>query len=261
MKREISFIDLEEIINTKSETEKLLVEFDVEKTISREYQYEEKLLRFRGNNTRYKAIVKDGTLVAIIGRNYKLIPNEKVKKILKSLAAKYNLNLKVIEPPWRLYAILSKGDMGVLISNSVDGTIALRADACLKLKGWAILVGSKVKTLYKKHSRKLTILDLDKEIITILAVAKKYRQWIEKLKDLKLADHVEPFKALAESMPKVYTDGILSYRFFNPDLNMKQVYETISTRIWSRETDMRTKITLFKKLNDIFMGIGVILTI
>jgi len=76
-------------------------------------------------------------------------------------------------------------------------------------------------------------------------------------KRLKLKDYIKPFKALAKTIPKIYTKGIEAYPFFNPDFNLKQVYEIISTRIWSRNTDMRTKILLYKKLNDIFMGIGV----
>jgi len=237
--------------------EKLLVEFDVERTIPREYGYEEKLLKFRGNNTKYKAIVKDGKLVAIVSRNYKLIPNEKVKEILKELAIKYNLNLLSLDYGYRTYNILSKKDIGVMISNSVDGTIALRVDACLKLQGWAIIVGKQVRNLYKKHSRNLSVADLDKEIFTILEVSKEYRGWIDKLSEFKLKDYIKSLQALAKVIPKVYTKGLDAYALLFPDMTLKRVYEIISTRIWSRDTDIRTKISLYKKLNDVIMGIGV----
>jgi len=240
--------------------EKLLVEFDVEKTISRKYGYQEKLLTYRGSDTRYKAIIKDGTLCAILGRYYKLIPNEEVLKIAQEISIARNLDLMFFSYGWRLYCILTDGSLGVMVSNSVDGTIALRCDAVLQLKrGIAILAGTKVSNIYRRHSKTLSIEDLDQEIAEIYNVSKRYKQWLEKLDDYSYVDYYDTLhELLTRNLPKVYTDGLLHRYYIGKPFTIKEIYERIANRIWSRDTDIRTKITLYKKLNDVIMTLGVV---
>jgi hypothetical protein len=45
--------------------ETLKVEFEVQSTVDRDNGFQEKILKFRGGDTRYKGIVKDNQLVAI----------------------------------------------------------------------------------------------------------------------------------------------------------------------------------------------------
>jgi hypothetical protein len=74
--------------------ETMTVEYDVEKTVRRGYGYEEKLLRFKGTNIRSKAIVKDGQHIAIVGRGYRLIPNEFVEEKVDGLGGTGSSNFR-----------------------------------------------------------------------------------------------------------------------------------------------------------------------
>ena len=107
--------------------ETLNVEFDVEETIEREYGYEEKLLKFRNGNIRYKGIVQNNILIAILGRKYKLLPNETVEKALNSIAECGGWSRDFVKEGWKIFDCLwtpSKRE-GVMVVNSVDGTVAL----------------------------------------------------------------------------------------------------------------------------------------
>jgi hypothetical protein len=242
---------------------KLLVEFDVEKTIPREFNYEEKLLRFKGSNIRYKAITKQGTLAAIVGRFYTLVPNEEVVGHIETIAKEKNLQLETLYYDWRMYCLLKdvENGVGVMVSNSVDGTIALRADSMIRNENsYTILVGTKIKNIYKRHSSNLTVGELSKEVDEVYKTALEYKTVLAKLNDYKFLDYYDGIKSLIESskIPEIYTKGVLIKYWINKEPTIKEMYETISQRIWVKPNDMRTKLILFKKLNDIILSIGII---
>ena len=246
-------------VEVEKKNETLTVEFEVLKTFTKPYGFEEKLIRFRGSDTRYKAITKNKQLVAILGRFYQLIPNEDVEDKVRTLAAKDNMEIQIIPQDWRLYALLKSNDVGVMVSNSVDGTTALRCDAILYNNGNIIMPSFKhLKNIYKKHSKELNIKDLDKEIDEIFKISKKYKEWFESLDNVKVEPYLNPLREMFKTIPQKYIHGVLEGYYFNNSMSLKQVYEKLSSRIWQEDTDIRTKITLFRKINDCLAAIGVV---
>jgi len=251
--------------DSKEDLEKLNIEFVVERTVNYPYEYQEKYLRFNDKRTRYKAIVQRGILAGIVGRFYKLIPNEDVITMLKKISYDKRLVIQTITYDWRIYTILlnPENNVGVLVSNSVDGTIALRVDALVKKAledSYSVLVGTKIKNIYRKHSKNLTVKELSEEIDEIYEVALNYKDVLKKLDNYKLEDYFDGIKGLLEKkLPEVYTQGLF-YRGLTigkPISTLKDVYENVSNRIWKRNTDIRTKINLYRILNDAVMSLGI----
>jgi len=177
-----------------------------------------------------------------------------------SLAKKNGFSMFITEPDWRLYIFLAKGSTGVLISNSVDGTIALRVDAIICFRNYfSILVGRRVQNIYRRHTKTLSVEHLEKEINEIYNASKRYKAWVDSLFYIGIEKYIKPLKSmLEESFPKVYYQGIFGKYYFYKRMNLKDFYEELARRIWSRDTDIRTKIALYKKLNDMIMSLGVV---
>ena len=251
--------------------EKFNVEFLVERNVRTEpYGYVEKYLRFRKSKTKYKAIVKDGVLAGIVGRLYKLVPNEKIEEMIKKIAVDKKLITNIRTYEWRIYFTLvnPESNVGVIVSNSVDGSIALRVDAIVKIplqNGYCMMVGWRKATkylsnIYRKHSKNLSIKDLSKEIDEIYDVALKYKSFLLKLDDYKMSDYYDEISSiLSRNLPIVYTDGLFfkGFRIGKGITTIKELYEKVSYRIWNRPTDIRTKINLYKKLNDSIVVLGI----
>ena len=242
----------------KPHVEKLRVEFEVEGTIKHKYGYEEKLLRFRGRKTKYKAIVKDGRLVAIVSRRYKLIPNEDVRKEVLKLAFEKGFQVAERHSLWRLYFFLCKGDTGVMVSNSVDGSIALRVDAVVSLNGDVFIpaTGNIVQNIYRKHTENLKIAGLSEAIDEVYEASKKFRSLIDGLFKYKVRDYSEQLKTLLEPLPEIYTKGVIS-RFYASG-TIKDLFEEIARRIWASNTEIETKRAYYRHLNNIILAMGVV---
>jgi len=239
-------------------SEKIVVEFDVEKTIEREYGYQEKLLKYKGSDTKYKGIVKDGKLIAILGRGYKLIPNEAVEAEIKRLQ---NFSVSEKAEKWRKYWLLEKeGEyVAVLVVNSVDGSEALKVIACIPSEH-SILVGSKLQNVYRRHTPKADLSDLGEIIDEMMNTAVGYKQWLAKLDLVEAEDNIEVLEMLAEEMPKKYVEKALATAKAGQTLGgskftLKMFYECVAKKIWNAEVDMRTKVRLYRLLNDCMFSI------
>ena len=238
--------------------EKMIVEFEVEKTIDREYGYQEKLLKYRGSDTRYKGIVKDGKLIAVLGRGYRLIPHEDVDVEVKKIEGVYRYERA---EKWRKYWWISKENenVGVLVVNSVDGSEALKVFAYLP-KINSVLVGGKVQNVYRKHTPKAMLSDLGKVVSEVMDASVKYAQWLMKLELVDAKDNIAVLEMLAEDMPKKYVEKALVMAKVGNSLNgakfsLKMFYECVARKIWNAESDMRTKIRLYRLLNNCMFSI------
>jgi len=234
----------------------LRVEFNVIETIERPYGYQEKIIQYRDNPSKYKAIIKDGDLVAILGKRYKLIPNEQVLDIVKEISEAMDLKLFYLTYQWRLYCFLRDHDIGVLIINSVDGTESLKCEALFFSNDTAILPSGYVTNINRKHSRALDISELYDIVPRVLETSKEFKGWFENLSNYKVKDYVDSLKDMVSILPKKYREGCLEYVYFNSEYSIKDMYELIVRRIWSNDIDMRTKVHLYKTLNRIVAAIG-----
>ena len=246
--------------------EKLRVDFDVYKSKSYDYGYVEKFLSYKGEKTPHKAIIKNGEYIGIVGRCYSLIQNELVLSKVESIAKERNLQLNTMYYGWRMYCILTdvNNEVGVVVSNSVDGTVALRCDALVISDTYnSLIVGSKIRNIYRRHSANLTVNNLHKEIEEIHNSAIKYKSILEKLSNFDIDNYSDTLKDLFKNsnIPEVYSRGLLGYYYIGNKPTVKEVYENICNRIWSKDNDFRTKISLYRKVNDCFFTLGIIDTI
>jgi len=257
---------IKQTIEPKTETnnkEKLSIDFEVYKKTKLVYGFEEKFLAHEGVKTGSKAIIKNNQYVNIVGSHYKLIPNEDVLSIVTNIAINKGLQMKPMNYDWRLYCILSdqQHGVGIIVSNSVDASVALRCDAMISNIGntYTILVGKKIRNIYRRHSANLKINDLDKEISNILRSAIEYKEVLGKLKDYDITEYIAPLRELFKAnLPEIYYRGLLNSFYIGKPETVLSVYETIAQRIWNKNTDMKTKMTLYHKLNDCILSIGII---
>jgi hypothetical protein len=242
------------------------VEFEVESTINKECGFQEKIIRFRGGDTRYKGIVKEGVLVAILGKNYKLITNESVEKAVQNISAINDYYCGGKYEGWKIFDwVWSKnGKHGVMVANSVDGTIALKCIAIQKLKGnhVGVLVTNKIRNVQRRHTKKAvsSVEDLESEVGAVMDESLKYGEWLSKMGALKARDAMDTLRVLCDKLPKDYTKGLslmTTFRTFG-EPTVKDVYEMIAQKIWSADTKMVTKLTYYRVLNDLmFIIVGI----
>jgi hypothetical protein len=254
------------------EPEKLSVEFLVEKTMTKEFGYEEKFLLHKGKDLDapphkipYKAILQNDQFASIVGRQYKLIPNEEVIEKVKEISIAKKLTYTQSNYNWRVYLALmdEERNVGILVSNSVDGTLALRVDAIVKFShdSFSIIVGGhrKVKNIYRRHTDNLTTASLSAEITGVYENAKEFKVALEGLDTYKLSEYKEPLKEiLGKELPEVYTAGIFNNytSIGSKPQTVRTVYEEISRRIWKKDNDVKTKLSLYKKLNDAIASVA-----
>jgi len=245
--------------------EKLVVEFGVEKEVKRNYGYVEKYLTHNGESTQYKAIVKDGELLAIVSRRYTLIENERIIDICKRIADIHGLTMEYVKPEGgtRVHVFLEQENKGVVVHNSVDGSYALRIDAVVKLSPAVrtIVKMRDVEQVYKKHfgSAKIVVDDMDKIVSEILKKADDFKYFLEKLDQTDAADHYEELVILEDLLPKKYVSRalqLITHKTLSGDsITLRRIYERIASDIWTADIDMKTKVQYFDNLNQVMFAI------
>jgi len=241
------------------EVGKLVVEFEVEREVEREYNYAEKFLKYKGDTIPYKAIVKDGEFLAIVGRNYKLIPNEQIEKIVKEYCEKKGYKYEDIKSRTRYHGFVVKNDVGIVVHNSVDATIALRIDVIVDVgeESYAVFRVRDVYRRHTKHSGSL-VAHLNAIMDAVLSKAEEYRDWLNELDKYRARHYLQALKEGLEILPKKYYIDVLrraEYGFDGDGLTLRDVYSDISKRIWASNANMLTKLTLYEKLNELMFVI------
>lgn len=236
-----------------------MVEFKVLETIERPFGYQEKILQYRDSPVKYKAIIKNSALVAILSNRYKLIPNEQVLEIVRNISQARGLDLSYYFYGWRLYCILRDNDIGAMVINSVDGSESLKCQSLFfseEIPIFPISPNVSLTSLYRKHSKSLEVHDLYDIIPEIISSSREYKNWFEQLSNYKVKDYLEPLKEMIKVLPKKYREGSIEYVYFDPDYSLKDFYETIARRIWNTDNDMKTRINLYRQLNRIIAALG-----
>ena len=226
-----------------SRREKFTVVFEAETVKHPRYpEYEEKLLYYDGKPIPYKAIVYKGKLVAIVSRQYKLVPHEEVIEAVKKKAGdKIN---EIMRNTRRLYIWLDYGEFIVLIRNAIDGSLSLRADSVFKIDGIPSYFGN---VLYRKHVG--TVENWVREQLPEIVketekTHKKFKMWLTQLKTIPVKrEHIE---ALRNVLPQKYIRGAILQE------SLRDVYTMVLRRIWStRDCSIERKIELNKMLNNL----------
>lgn len=207
----------------------------------------------------YKAIVRNGQLLAIVSRGYKLIENEKVEQAVKRIAEKHGLQMNVLRQGGRIHITLVDNEgNGVMVHNSVDGSMALRVDAVVKVNGSVSVIfrTRNVENVYRKHTKNIDQLvkDIEKVVESVRNAISVYKEFITTMENVNVREHVDAIMQLEELLPKRYVRPITARVKLGmyDGLTLKEVYQMLAKEIWSSKVDMRVKLQRFDTLNEAF---------
>lgn len=243
------------------EVEKLIVEFDVEKTVQRDYGYSEKFLSYMGKRTKYKAILKDSQLIAIVSRGFYLLENEKLYDILKKYGEQKGYIVDIISQSLSRIHIKvqpSGSRYAVVVHNSVDASMALRADLLIQVKDGiytVFRVRDNITHIYKKHTKNMLNFIQELNIIEqILKKSQEYDMFIDRLGEYKISDYEQDIRDMVEAVfPKKHWEPVWFDYKRGRIKTLKDMYQAFAEKIW-RDTrlDFKTKVDRFDKMNQMF---------
>lgn len=195
------------------------------------YGYEEHYLSYRGSQTKYKAIIRRGNLVAIVTRDYVLLPLEASEQIADRISERIGAEkVDCIYTDTKMYALYKLKDVrdigkyrvcrGFFMYNSIDGSMAFGASVLAEIwigsNRYYALMGAKamsrilspekaVAVLWKPHRK--GVLDADeKELIeTVKNVIDRGEEALNVFKvwsELYINDEVARY--FADRFPEIY---------------------------------------------------------
>jgi len=234
------------------------MEIKIDKLIPRGYGYYEAPIP----GSKYKLIIKNEKIIAVVHRGYKLIPHEEVEDVLKRLQGVKVL--RAIEENAKKFWILDvgRGDVQMMVVNSVDGGRALTVRLMLVVDNLAIpLITSSrrtamvMKKVHKKSADPAVLIDAIKAMLKDVDEVKEYYEQIFKKK---AAEYLSTWQLLREEIPDKYTETIITVLSTpaGAKLTVGEVYKEIAKRILSAKTDFGTKLMFMRKLNDTLMIIA-----
>jgi len=230
------------------EKEKLQVEFEVEKTDDhwQEYNIAEKYLNYEGITTKYKGIIKNNKLAALVSKRYTVIPNELLKEEIVPLIEQFGYQQldspakPISENRYLQYFIDPKlhniGNdtikLGLLLRNSIDGSISLGLEGftyrTLCSNGMIAGKGT-VYSFTKKHMGDA------KEILNgleegVALVNKSLLQVLEKYDHLmRKRFETNQYNQLKDALPKKLIIGTV--KFLNTGTEW-QAFNEVSANVW-----------------------------
>jgi len=251
-----------------------------------DYGFRELYLTWDGRPVPWKAIVRDGRLVHIASRQYKLLPNEVALKAADRVAKELNAEKvgEFLDPCGRLYALYDmkieaepirgvRTRLGIYVYNSVNGELAFGASVLsILVKGadtFYSFLPYKFVTTYlspdaaiaivrEPHRPGLTtdIEEIAKKLLRLVDRGREalgiYRLWAEIELDRELA------QAIYDRLPKAYLpnyikamkDGVTLMEL----LTVWDAYVDICSRIWrgknsGKEATIDRKIELYRMLH------------
>lgn len=211
-------------------SERLLVEFVVERTDDIGYGIQAKYLKYHDQRLKYKAVVKGGRVVAIVTRRYKVIPNEKVLGILSKLMQADKAETTETRLVW-----VAKLDetFAVRVVNSIDGTLALSVSLLVfgvPLRR-AVVERFDVKQVYRRHFDRLNEADiLVKSIEQIKQFVAEFGNQLREYLAIRVDDVV--VQSFAQSkLPKKYLNGLNAY----VGKPLGELVSSVTRKIWSAD--------------------------
>jgi len=241
------------------------INIEVEKIVQNSFDYQEVYLRFNGEKSRYKMIVRKDVLMAIVKRGYKLIPHELVDRVLAEIS-----EIAVKEKHeeggrcyWRC-AVNGRDDVEILVENSIDSSLALAARLAILYGNSRFVMTGAIRAkvgmdMKKVHKKSANVDDLPKVIREMLKNVDKVKEWLDKIFVLKAVDFKDVWELVKEEIPEKYTREIFArlYAMQNNSITVGDVYKDIARHIWSNpKSDMNTKMMFVQRLNEALWIIG-----
>ncbi|MEM2582249.1 MAG: DUF932 domain-containing protein [Candidatus Caldarchaeum sp.] len=260
----------------------LRIEFGKVDTTWEKYGLVEARIDYNDKPSPYKAIIKDGKLVAILGADYRLIPNEVVvdvgNKVAEEVGAKpfkvryARTNYLLNKAETRVYAnyILPRGFdiegkdrvyVGFSLNNSIDGTMAFGASGFTFRSVCAngVFMGYKeIAHFYRKHTKKFEV-DFEAVKEAVLKVLEQTRKAIDAYRKMVRVElNEEIAEAIAKSaLPrKLLPDYIETEKDklvrFDTSKTLWDVYNSITEKLWhDARMDIDTKYRYYQVLHSV----------
>lgn len=237
---------------------KVVLEFDVEKVEEVGHGIEVKYLRHFGERVPYKAVLKDGQFVAIVGSRYVVIPNERIIEAVERIAKDRGYEIERIQKDdvRRVHIFVRVDDgVGFVVHNSIDMSMALMVNLVLKVGNARTIIRTNLNNVYRKHTKSVEQLvdELDNTIENVVDGAAEFKEFLARTRSVKAKDVIEGLEELAKILPKKYTEPAVARAKIGLDRDMitlGDIYEQIANEIWKANVDMRTKLQRYKVLNE-----------
>jgi len=252
------------------------------------YGLAEARINYNDKPSPYKAIIKDGKLVAILGKDYHLIPNEVVaeigNKVAEEVGAKpfkvryARTNYLLNKAETRVYAnyILprpfdiegrDKVYVGFSLTNSIDGTMAFGASGFTfrSVCSNGVFMGYKeIAHFYRKHTKRFEV-DYEAIKAVVVKVLEQTRKAIDAYRKMvRIELNEEIAEAIAKStLPrKLLPDYIETEKDklvrFDPSKSLWDVYNDVTAKLWhDTRMDIDTKYRHYQVLHSIIPVIRV----
>jgi len=237
---------------------------------------------YNGKPSGYKAIIKDKSLVAILGLEYKLIPNEEVVKAGNQVAeevgakpfkvryARTNYILNKAET--RVYAqyILPRGFdidgrdrvyIGFSLMNGIDGSLAFSASGFIFRSACenGVFVGYReIAHFYRKHTKKLEInlesvrFAVEKVISETKEAIESYRKMIRMELNEEIAEKIAKSRLPRKVLPDFIKVEGETLKSFDPSKSVWDVYNSLTEKIWhDLKMDIDRKRQLYNEVHKI----------
>ena len=231
---------------------------------------------FQEGSTRYKAIIKNDELVAILGKGYLLFPNEEALKIADSSAKLAGLvpfdpsNVPGIKSEdhvlysdngHKIRAIYTAGkvdkvdgdevNVGVNVFNAIDGSSSLGCGLFTfrSICSNGVIFGyEKVMSMRMIHTKGLeaAIDDLKNRMVLVMeyghTLIETYRAMAAKRATNKMVNHILSTRIPAKVLPDYITEEEATL----PDISAWGLYNDVTEAIWHNEkAGMKTKTIQF----------------
>jgi len=231
------------------------------------------------DDTAYKAIVRDGDLIKILGQGYELFPNEEALKLADQAAALVGLKPFNVSAPGlrteenviyndtatRMRAIYAVGkvhrvdgeevNLGVNVFNSIDGSTSFGCGLFTfrSICGNGVILGyERIFSAKRMHTRGLSKLlgDMKARIILVmergLDVLESYRRMAQEKVTERLVDRILRSRLSLKVLPGYVKEEEAKL----PDINQWQLYNDVTELIWHNEdAGLHTKTFQFNTLH------------
>jgi len=239
---------------------------------------------FNGHASGYKAIIKNGSLVAILGQDYKTLPNKIAIRVAESVAETVGarpLKSKVFggghiafnATGTKFYATytLPKAEevggekvyVGFTIRNAIDGTLAFSCSGFTfrgMCKNGVILGYKKLAYFYRKHTKGFQIdqKQIEDRVLRVIMDTYQVIENYRKLQQLKLNETIAEQIAQARFISRKFIPDYIEVErggkllVYDPNISLWEVYNDLTEAIWHNDkTTLDSKIAQFNVLHQI----------
>ena len=254
-----------------------------------QYGFEDSPLYVNGKDTERRILTKGDEFVSVVGKNYRILPNEVAVDIAEKSAQLCGLvpfsefsgdwfvkmNDHVIENGWKVHALYAlnkpyevdgdKMHLGVGIHNSIDGSMGFGAGiftfrhACANMvfagmKGYEQSFDQRrtLEYIYSRHTSSLTIAMelLQEKIVNLMEKAQVIVDAYNQMAKNKLTEELIKKIRASRISDKVLPDYLKAEELQLTDLTEWNAYNDITALIWhNKKGNMDTKMTYFDQLH------------